>query len=77
MSEQEKQKQTTEQATTEEVSLFEQIMQQTRIKPTDEGYDTAKKGVEAFISDLLEPQRKGEKVEQKVVDNMIAEIEQY
>lgn len=77
MSEQEKQKQkqTTEQATTEEVSLFEQIMQQTRIKPTDEGYDTAKKGVEAFISDLLEPQRKGEKVEQKVVDNMIAEID--
>ena len=75
MSEQEKQKQTSEATSTEEGSLIEQIMQQTRIKPTDEGYDTAKKGVEAFISDLLEPQRKGEKVEQKIVDNMIAEID--
>ena len=73
MSEQEKQ--TAEQSTSEEGSLIDQIMQETRIKPTDEGYDTAKKGVEAFISDLLEPSRKGEKVEQKVVDNMIAEID--
>ncbi|PCJ86100.1 MAG: type VI secretion system contractile sheath large subunit [Thiotrichaceae bacterium] len=73
MSEQEKQ--TTEKATSEEGSLIDQIMQETRIKPTDEGYETAKKGVEAFISDLLEPQRRGEKVEQKVVDNMIAEID--
>lgn len=71
----EHEKQTAEQAGSEEGSLIDQIMQETRIKPTDEGYDTAKKGVEAFIGDLLEPQRKGEKVEQKVVDNMIAEID--
>jgi type VI secretion system protein ImpC len=69
-------KQTAEElATSEEGSLIDQIMQETRIKPTDEGYETAKRGVEAFIGDLLEPQRKGEKVEQKVVDNMIAEID--
>lgn len=68
-------KQTAELADSEEGSLIDQIMQETRIKPTDEGYETAKKGVEAFISDLLEPQRKGEKVEQKVVDNMISEID--
>ena len=68
-------KQTAEEAGSEDGSLIDQIMQETRIKPTDEGYDTAKKGVEAFISDLLEPSRKGEKVEQKVVDNMIAEID--
>jgi type VI secretion system protein ImpC len=65
-------KQTSELSTSEEGSLIDQIMQETRIKPTDEGYETAKKGVEAFISDLLEPQRRGEKVEQKVVDDMIA-----
>ena len=64
-----------QQANTEEVSLLDQIMAETRIKPEDEGYDTAKKGVQAFISDLLEPSRAGEKVEQKVVDNMIAEID--
>jgi type VI secretion system protein ImpC len=72
----EHEKQTSEElATSEAGSLIDQIMQETRIKPTDEGYDTAKRGVEAFIGDLLEPQRKGEKVEQKVVDNMIAEID--
>ncbi len=56
-------------------SLLDEIMQQTRLKPEDDGYDTAKKGVEAFIGDLLTPSRKGEKVEQKVVDKMIEEID--
>lgn len=63
------------QAETESLSLIDQIMQETRLKPADDGYDTAKKGVEAFIGDLLAPSRKGEKVEQKVVDNMITEID--
>ena len=56
-------------------SLLDQIMQETRLKPNDEGYEVAKKGVEAFISELLQPQRKTEKVEQKMVDEMIAEID--
>lgn len=63
------------QAEAEGLSLIDQIMQETRLKPADDGYETAKKGVEAFIGDLLAPSRKGEKVEQKVVDNMIAEID--
>ena len=32
-------------------SLIDQIMQETRLKPSDEGYDTAKKGIQAFIGD--------------------------
>ncbi len=69
-------KQESQQAEVEEGgSLIDQIMQQTRLKPEDDGYDTAKKGIQAFIGDLLTPQRKGEKVEQKIVDNMIAEID--
>ena len=56
-------------------SLLDQIMQETRLKPSEEGYEVAKKGVEAFISELLQPQRKTEKVEQKLVDEMIAEID--
>jgi type VI secretion system protein ImpC len=65
-----------QQAETESLSLIDQIMQETRLRPADEGYETAKKGVEAFIADLVTPSRRGEKVEQKVVDNMIAEIDQ-
>jgi type VI secretion system protein ImpC len=65
----------TEAATEEGLSLIEQIMAETRLKPQDDGYATAKKGVEAFIADLLTPSRKDEKVEQKVVDNMIEELD--
>ncbi|HEY1773892.1 MAG TPA: type VI secretion system contractile sheath large subunit, partial [Gammaproteobacteria bacterium] len=72
MSEMKKEGQTAEAA---EGSLLDQIMQETRLKPTEEGYEIAKKGVEAFISELLQPQRKTEKVEQKLVDEMIAEID--
>ena len=71
----EEQQQSEQAAELEGVSLIDQIMQETRLKPADEGYDTAKKGIQAFIGDLLTPQRKGEKVEQKVVDNMIAELD--
>ncbi len=58
-----------------EVSMLDQIMQETRLKPDDEGYETAKRGVEAFISNLLEPSKQGQKVEQKLVDQFIAEID--
>ncbi len=71
----EEQQQSEQAAEAEGVSLIDQIMQETRLKPADEGYETAKKGIQAFIGDLLAPQRRGEKVEQKVVDNMIAEID--
>jgi type VI secretion system protein ImpC len=65
-----------DQVVTEDVSLLDQIMQETRLRPADDGYDIAKKGVEAFIGDLLTPSRRGEKIEQKVVDKMIAEIDE-
>jgi len=63
------------QSSEQEGSLLDQIMEQTRLKPEDDGYETAKTGVKAFIADLLEPSRSGEKVEQKVVDHMISEID--
>src|SRR5205085_1698774 len=40
-------------------SIIEEILAETKITPKDEGYDLAKRGVEAFISVLLEPQHKG------------------
>lgn len=68
-------KKETQSAPAAEGSLLDQIMQETRLKPNEEGYEIAKKGVEAFISELLQPSRKTEKVEQKLVDEMIAEID--
>jgi type VI secretion system protein ImpC len=65
----------TEVAEETEGSLLDQIMQETQIKPSDEGYDTAKRGVEAFISKLLSPQRGKEKVDKGVVEQMIAELD--
>ncbi len=57
-------------------SLLDEIMSQTKLKPSDEGYDVAKKGVQAFIAQLLAPAGKGQKVEKKLVDGMISEIDQ-
>ncbi len=75
MNEMDKQTETQPAAAEAGESLLDQIMEQTRLKPDDEGYDTARRGVQAFIADLLEPSRSGEKVEQKLVDEMIAEID--
>ncbi|MEJ2691649.1 MAG: type VI secretion system contractile sheath large subunit [Candidatus Thiodiazotropha sp.] len=59
----------------EEGSLLDQIMQETRMKPSDEGYNVAKRGVEAFISQLLEPKGEEQRVEKALVDQMIAELD--
>jgi type VI secretion system protein ImpC len=58
-----------------EGSLLEQIMQETRMKPSDEGYNVAKRGVEAFITQLLEPKGEAQRVEKALVDQMIAELD--
>lgn len=58
-----------------EVSLLDQIMQETRLKPKEDGYETARRGVQAFISGLISSNRSTEKVEQRLVDEMIAEID--
>lgn len=71
LSEQE-QKEVAEEA---ELSLLDQILAETKIKPSEEGYAVAKQGVSAFISELLKPTRAGEKVQQAIVNEMIAEID--
>ncbi len=50
-------------------------MQATKLKPTDESYGLAKKGVEALIAQLIEPGKKVEKVSKADVDEMISEID--
>lgn len=61
--------------TLKEESLLDQVMAQTRITPTDDGYDVAKHGVAAFISELLKSDQDSPKVNKGVVDRMIVELD--
>jgi type VI secretion system protein ImpC len=63
-----------EQSAATETSLLAGIMEETKLQPTDEGYDVARRGVEAFIAEMLQ-QGSVEKVNKALVDNMIAEID--
>jgi type VI secretion system protein ImpC len=59
----------------EGVSLLDEIVQATKLQPTDEAYGVAKRGVEALIAQLLEPGRVVPKISKAIVDDMIAEID--
>lgn len=59
-----------------EVSLLDEIVQATRLKPNDEGYQLTKQGVQAFIDQLLKPEMDGVKISQGLVDEMISELDQ-
>ena len=56
-------------------SLLDQVMSETRLAPGDDGFETARRGVEAFISDLLKPNKSFDKVEKKLADDMINAID--
>ncbi len=57
-------------------SLLDQIMEKTNITPADEGYDAARQGVEAFISEILRGEDDAEPVNKARVDRMIAALDQ-
>jgi len=56
-------------------SLLDQIMEQTKLSPSDEGYAIAKKGVGIFIAQMLGGTQKDAKADKAAVDAMIAEID--
>src|SRR5829696_9041661 len=56
-------------------SLRDEILAETKMAPGDEEYEVAKRGVQAFISELVAPKREGEKVDKAFVDALIAEID--
>jgi type VI secretion system protein ImpC len=56
-------------------SLIDEILTETRMAPGDEGYETTRRGVTEFISELIKPKREGEKVDKALVDALIAEID--
>ena len=62
-------------AQTEELSLLDQIMHETKLAPADDGYDVARQGVQAFIAELVKSQHAGEKIQASIVDQMVGEID--
>ncbi|MFV0456981.1 MAG: type VI secretion system contractile sheath large subunit [Pseudomonas sp.] len=58
-----------------DAGILERIIAETRLTPDDEAYDIAKRGVSAFIEELLKPQNENEPVKKAMVDRMIAEID--
>lgn len=69
------QEQVAEQQSTSELGLLDEVMAQTRMAPSDEGYDVAKKGVAAFIGQLLDNGQTHENVNKALVDQMIVELD--
>ena len=57
-----------------ESSLLDQIVAETKLKPADEGYDKTRQGVSALIAELAKSS-KVEKLDGKVVDAMISELD--
>jgi len=55
--------------------ILDQIIAETSLTPEDEAYGIAKRGVSAFIEELLKPQNQGEPVKKAMVDRMISEID--
>jgi len=58
-----------------EFSLLDQLVESARIKQGDDAYSITRQGIQAFVSQLLEPQRAVERVTQATVDDMIADLD--
>ena len=59
----------------EGASLLDEIVQATKISPQDEAYSIARRGVEAFLHQLLEPGKEVAKISGAVLDQMVAEVD--
>ncbi|MDQ7031993.1 MAG: type VI secretion system contractile sheath large subunit [Desulfonauticus sp.] len=64
-----------EQGTEQEGSILDEIIQATKLSPEDEGYEVTKRGVQAFLDELLKPERESVKISAALVDEMIAQID--
>ncbi len=61
--------------TLEQGSLLDEILNEGKIKPSEEGYDVVRRGVQHFIAEMLAPSRSQERVDKAIVDAMVAEID--
>jgi len=58
-----------------EHGILDSIIAQTRLTPENEAYSIAKRGLSAFIAELLKPHCQGAPVKKALVDHMIADID--
>jgi type VI secretion system protein ImpC len=56
-------------------SLLDEILAETKIKVSEDAYEITKRGVQAFITQMLAPSKSAEKVDKAAVDVMIADID--
>lgn len=56
-------------------TLVDEIVQSSKITPADEVYGMTRQGLQAFLDELLKPEREGVKITTAIVDDMIAEID--
>ena len=63
-------------ANAQEASLLDQVLAETKMRPQDEGYDVAKRGIEAFLSEMLTSNRQDQRIDKALADAMIAQIDQ-
>lgn len=56
-------------------SILDQIVQTTKYKPSEESYTIAKRGLEAFLRELVRPGVEAPRVHQSVVNEIIAELD--
>ncbi len=61
--------------TEERPSLVEGLLEEAGYRPLWDGHDVARKGVQNFVAELLDPRRSGERVDVTQCDAMIAEID--
>lgn len=58
-----------------EGGLLAQILAQTRIEPSQEGYAVAERGVAAFIAEMLKSSDRQRPINKQLVDHMLAQID--
>lgn len=63
------------QASVPQEGLLAQIMAQTRLQPSQEGYAIAERGVSAFISQMLRSDAREQPVDKQLIDQMITRID--
>jgi len=56
-------------------TLLDQIMAETKLVPTQEGYQVARQGVSAFIAEILKSHDPDQLINKHRVDQMIAELD--
>lgn len=64
------------QAQAADSSLLDDIVEATKLKPSDDAFSTTKQGLQAFLEELVKPERAGARISGALVDDMISQLDQ-